>query len=144
MVQCQIRWNMILAFQEFKQLRGLTEWHLKSNKKQHNGKPWYLKGRSLKILICQTGRQGGGQWARLIREFRLLRCLMKMCWFSLTAVLQLNLCFREKLWKSTNPVEHRSHQNTELPGKGFKGKIKCKLLFLCIPVWGAVLFSHCL
>lgn len=45
---------MILAFQEFKQLRGLTEWHLKSNKSQHNGKPWYLKGRSLEILNASS------------------------------------------------------------------------------------------
>lgn len=50
---------MILAFQEFKQLRELTEWHLKSNKNQHNGKPWYLKGRSLEILNMSSRVAGG-------------------------------------------------------------------------------------
>lgn len=47
---------------------------------------------------------------------------MKTCWYSLPAVLQLSSCFTEKLRKSTNPIEHKSHQNTELQGKGSKEK----------------------
>lgn len=61
MVQCQIRWNMIPAFQEFKWLRwGLTEWHPKSNKSQHNGKHSYLKGGSLEILNMSSSMVGMG------------------------------------------------------------------------------------
>lgn len=39
---------------------GITEWHPKSNKSQHNGKHWYLKGGSLEILNMSSSVTGMG------------------------------------------------------------------------------------
>lgn len=60
---------MIPAFQEFEWLRGgLTEWHPKSNKSQHNGKHWYLKGGSLEILNMSSRVVGIGNGMQSYRS----------------------------------------------------------------------------
>lgn len=73
----------------------------------------------------RAGWQWGGEWARFIQQLHSSQCLPKTCWlFPLFTVLKQRSCFREKLWKSTKPIEHKSHQNIKLQDKVFKGKKK--------------------